>query len=224
MKNIKVTILSQPTDKQLQIITDAAALTQIKGYKPGTKPFSIDLVKRLVSMGHTSLLEFANLTIFIENASRVFLSQIVRHRLSSYTSQSQQYQKHNGFDFVIPEDIKATELYADYIQFMHDAERLYGKLEEQVGRDSARYVLPGATCNNLLMSANLREWMTVIIPQRLCLRNTVETQYIMRLLLDRLKGTPLRDLFLLSGPACCHGTCDQGSMSCGKPFKMEDLL
>lgn len=224
MKNIKVTILNQPTKDQLRIITDAAALTQIKGYKPGTRPFNIDLVKRLVSMGHTSLLEFANLTVFIENASRVFLSQITRHRLSSYTSQSQQYQKHHGFDFLIPNDIQGTELQADYIAFMEQAEKLYGKLEAHVGRDTARYVLPGATCNNLLMSANLREWMTVIIPQRLCLRNTVETQYIMRLLLDKLKGTPLCDLFLLSGPACCHGTCDQGSMSCGKPFKMEQIL
>lgn len=224
MKNIKVTILSQPSGDQLRIITDAAALTQIKGYKPGTKPFSIDLVKRLVKMGHTSLLEFAQLTVFIENASRVFLSQITRHRMASYTSQSQQYQKHHGFDFVIPEDIKATELYAEYIQFMHDAERLYGKLEEQVGRDTARYILPGATCNNLLMSANLREWLTVIIPQRLCLRNTAETRYIMKLILDQIKETPLKDLFLLSGPACCHETCDQGSMTCGKPFKMSDIL
>ncbi len=224
MKNIKVTILNQPSKDQLHIITDAAALTQIKGYKPGTKPFNINLVKRLVKMGHTSLLEFAQLTIFIENASRVFLSQITRHRLSSYTSQSQQYQKHNGFDFVIPDDLKNSKLLADYLIFMEQAENLYEKLEEEVGRDSARYVLPGATCNNLLMSANLREWMTVIIPQRLCLRNTVETQYIMRELLTQLKDTALRDLFLLSGPACCHGTCDQGSMSCGKPFKMEDIF
>lgn len=224
MKNIKITILDQPSPDQLRIITDAAALTQIKGYIPGTKPFSIELCKRLKDMGHTSLFEFAHLTVFIENASRIFLSQITRHRMASYTSQSQQYQKHHGFDFVIPEDIKQSEYYGTYLAFMEDAERLYSKLEASVGRDSARYVLPGATCNNLLMSANLREWLTVIIPQRLCLRNTTETQYIMKLILDKIKDAPLRDLFLLSGPACCSGTCDQGSMSCGKPFKMEELI
>lgn len=223
MKNIKVSIMDIPSESQLRLISDAAALTQIRGYIPGTKPFNIELCARLKAMGHSSLFEFAHLTVFIENASRVFLSQITRHRMASYTSQSQQYQKHHGFDFVIPDGLSDKNQLA-YISFMEQVEKLYGQLEEDAGRDVARYVLPGATCNNLLIGANLREWLEVIIPQRLCLRNTDETVYIMRLILSKLKDTPLRELFLLSGPSCCHSKCTQGKMSCGTPIKMESYL
>lgn len=182
------------------------------------------LVKKLMRMDHTSLLESIDLGVIIHGASRVFLSQITRHRMAMYMSGSQQYQLHLDFDYVIPEVIAKDPMAKDLFEStMVNINDRYKQLESMVGRDAARYVLPGACRNQIFMKANIRSWQNVF-EQRICTRNTPETVDIMK---------QIRSLFIKEGygvffekqglPTCVFGTCNQGTMTCGVPLEVEDL-
>ena len=66
-----------------------------------------EFVSRILSMGHESVLEHASFTFAMEGVSRVLLAQITRHRLASYSVQSQRYVKESCFEFVVPPEIEA---------------------------------------------------------------------------------------------------------------------
>ena len=63
-------------------------------------------INMIVSMGHESVLEHVSFTFGIEGVSRSLTHQLVRHRIASYSQQSQRYVKEVQFEYVIPEDIK----------------------------------------------------------------------------------------------------------------------
>ena len=48
-----------------------------------------DFINRLIAMGHESIFEHASFTFGIEGVSRVLLAQLTRHRLASFSVQSQ---------------------------------------------------------------------------------------------------------------------------------------
>ena len=67
-----------------------------------------DFIGKLMDMGHESILEHASFTFGIEGVSRVLLAQITRHRIASFSVQSQRYVSYeNGFGYIIPESIIA---------------------------------------------------------------------------------------------------------------------
>ena len=63
------------------------------------------LVRKLVSMGHFSTLEHVTFTFAIEGVSRVLTHQLVRHRIASYSQQSQRYVKEHNFETIMPPSI-----------------------------------------------------------------------------------------------------------------------
>ena len=63
------------------------------------------LVRKLVSMGHFSTLEHVTFTFAIEGVSRVLTHQLVRHRIASYSQQSQRYVKEHDFETIVPPSI-----------------------------------------------------------------------------------------------------------------------
>ena len=228
MNNIKVTLAHAPTAEDLGLMTGAARMTQVRGLMPDGEPLNVKLLGKLLKMGHTSVLEHASFSVIIDGATRVFLAQITRHRIASYTSASQQYQLHDGFNYLEPpwddfpllDEAEREELKAVYADFMDMADGVYVRLEKALGRDWARYVLPGACRNVLLITATLREWFTIIFPQRLCRRNTPETILIAGKALGIAADNGMEELCKHTGPACItRGYCDQGSMACGRPYK-----
>lgn len=73
-------------------------------------------VRRLIKMGHESVLEHATLSFMIET-DRATANQIVRHRLLSFSQQSQRYVKYNNLEVIIPERHDMTHRilrYEDY--------------------------------------------------------------------------------------------------------------
>lgn len=63
-------------------------------------------INRLVSMGHESPLEHAVFNFAIEGVSRSLTHQFVRHRIASYSQQSQRYVNlEDSFKYVIPKKI-----------------------------------------------------------------------------------------------------------------------
>src|SRR5512144_1720633 len=64
-------------------------------------------VEKLAAIGHLSPIEHISFTFGIEGISRACSHQLVRHRLASYSQQSQRYVKEEHFDYIIPPSIKA---------------------------------------------------------------------------------------------------------------------
>ena len=65
------------------------------------------LVRQLGAMGHTSTFEHVSFTFAIEGVSRVLTHQLVRHRIASYSQQSQRYVKEHDFAMIVPHTIEA---------------------------------------------------------------------------------------------------------------------
>ena len=77
----------------------------------------------LVERGHMSPFEHASFTFGIEDVSRSFLAQISRHRIASFSVQSQRYV-HDNFGAVIPEAIKenveCNDIYKQTIESLYN--------------------------------------------------------------------------------------------------------
>ena len=62
----------------------------------------------LSDLGHASPIEHASFTFGIEGVSRTLLAQITRHRIASFSVQSQRYVRLDDFRYVTPPEIEAT--------------------------------------------------------------------------------------------------------------------
>ncbi|MFR2314868.1 FAD-dependent thymidylate synthase [Terrisporobacter sp.] len=86
-------------------------------------------VNMLVSMGHESPLEHANFTFAVEGVSRSLTHQLVRHRIASYSQQSQRYVKETQFEYVVPKDIANNiHLKKHYEKHMQESQELYNEI------------------------------------------------------------------------------------------------
>ena len=65
-------------------------------------------VNMLANIGHESPLEHVSFTFAIEGISRACTHQIVRHRIASYSQQSQRYVKLEQFEYIIPPAIESN--------------------------------------------------------------------------------------------------------------------
>ncbi len=117
-------------------------------------------IEMLINSGHLSVLEHSYATFRIKGGSRAFTHQIVRHRLSSFTQQSQRYVDEKNFEYIIPDSIlKNSEAKKIFTDFMDTAKKTYHKLRDlKIKKEDARFVLPNATESEIVISANLREW------------------------------------------------------------------
>ena len=83
-------------------------------------------VNMLINLQHESPLEHTSFTFAIEGVSRALTHQLVRHRIASFSQQSQRYVKEKQFDFIVPRDIKKdSELVDYYYQHMFMTQALY---------------------------------------------------------------------------------------------------
>ena len=223
MKNISVSLITKPDFDVPAVIGGLAKLTQHKKeFQPTSHEDGLKIMKALVDMGHTSLLECADFGFIFGSTSRVFLAQITRHRHASYTSGSQQYQDHDGFPYIVPDSILCNDkALTEYKRVMSEIDYVYRFMKEQgISKDDARYVLPGAAANHLYAKFNLREIVCVIMTQRLCRRNTPEPLHNVRQMVQRLIEAGFEDCVRFGGCACVtEGKCDQGKFCCGKPYK-----
>lgn len=229
MYEITVKLITKPNVDPITLIGGLARLTQLKKeFEPTSRERGLKILDFITQAGHTSLLEHAHFGFVIQGASRVFLAQIVRHRVASYLSQSQQYQDHDNFPYVTPASIAGDERACRaYTELMKFANETYIFIKScGIDKDDARYVIPGAARNDLFITMNARELIFAAFPQRLCKRNTPETQYAMKKLLKTLVDEDYGQLFQYAGPTCViHGHCNEGRMACGNPYKnWEELI
>jgi thymidylate synthase (FAD) len=121
-------------------------------------------VRMLIQNGHFSVFEHACATFRISGTSRAFTHQIVRHRMASFTQQSQRYVNEETFRFIEPPSIQANpEGHELYLDFMERARDVYYRLQESgIRKEDARFVLPNAVESEIVITANLREWRHII--------------------------------------------------------------
>ncbi len=176
------------------------------------------LLREIVNAGHHSVIEHATFSFSIEGISRACSHQIVRHRLASYSQQSQRYVRYDAIEPVVPpriaEDPAAEE------RFTMAMERLMGTytalLEMGIPAEDARFVLPNAMPTNIVVTMNARE-LNHFITLRSCMRSQWEIRAVALEMLDLAReATPL--LFERAGPPCARGPCPEGERSCGQPW------
>ena len=143
--------------------------------------------------------------------------QLVRHRLASYSQQSQRYVKENAFDYIIPPSVQANpEAKEVFLRQMAAIQECYNQLITlEIPREDARYVLPNACETKIVMTMNARSLYN-FFQQRLCFRAQWEIRALAEAMRQELiKVSPL--LFSKTGPSCeIDGYCSQGKMSCGR--------
>lgn len=173
------------------------------------------LVRKVLSMGHASTLEHVAFTFGVEGISRAASHQLVRHRIASYSQQSQRYVTAD-FGYVTPATVGGRPaLRREYERHMAASSRLYGKLTEAgIPAEDARFVLPNATETKILITMNARE-LHHFFSLRTCRRAQWEIRAMaLRMLAIAMEKAPL--LFEGAGPGCVRGRCPEGKMSCGK--------
>ncbi|HNW27203.1 MAG TPA: FAD-dependent thymidylate synthase [Spirochaetota bacterium] len=161
--------LTKPTVTLLAITPNAEKLIEEAGR---TCYLSLDriaegseksFIRNCIKRGHHSILEHASASFRITGASRSFTHQLVRHRLASFSQQSQRYVDEAGFNYVIPDSVLADEEAAGIFRdFMARAEETYRILRDRgIRKEDARFVLPNASESQIVFSANFRELRTV---------------------------------------------------------------
>ncbi len=174
------------------------------------------LLEKILALGHLSVLEHAVFTFAVEGISRACSHQLVRHRLASFSQQSQRYVSHRErFAAVVPPSIAARpELQRRYAELLDEIHRLYRDLVEAgVPPEDARFVLPNAAQTKLVLTMNARE-LRHFFALRCCRRAQWEIRELASAMLHIVRAAAPQ-LFAGAGPACLNGHCPEGSLTCG---------
>lgn len=188
----------------------------------------IDNLRHALSGGHESVAEHAVFTFQVEGISRACSHQLVRHRLASYSQQSQRYVNMNSFKYVTPKSISECEkkIYttmgdADWFApttvwewAMDEMSSLYNQMVEAgIPEEDARYILPNACCTNITVSMNARE-LRHMAGERMCARAQNEIRELVTKMVE-LASEVAPILFEGVGPKCERlGKCPE-IKSCG---------
>ncbi|MFW9603368.1 MAG: FAD-dependent thymidylate synthase [Trichlorobacter sp.] len=174
-------------------------------------------IDKIMSLGHHSVLEHASFSFGVEGISRVTSHQLVRHRVASYSQQSQRYVSHvTAFDAITPPSIAANpEAAARFQEAIAHAHRAYAELVAAgIEPEDARYLLPNATETKIVITMNARQLLH-FFQLRCCERAQWEIRAMATEMLALVRPVaPV--IFQKAGPGCVAGPCPEGPFCCGK--------
>ena len=144
------------------VLEFAARVCYASDDKMGTAPgFTYQRMRE----GHWDVIEHVSATFLIEGVSRTMTHQLVRHRLGSYSQESQRYTKLDkvrarGATYVLPpsieKNIDALTLFDDLMTVLEEG---YDQLVNlKIPKEDARFVLPNAGTTRIVVTMNLRSW------------------------------------------------------------------
>lgn len=243
---MKVELISH-TENPQKVVACAAKLCYSKTGAVGlmddmTDEAAAKFVRRLSSYGHDSPIEHASFTFAVEGVSRALLAQLTRHRIASYSVQSQRYVNMTDFKYIIPPDIDADDemrtkfidgMNADALRYVELRESLTKQHEEALVKEfhysqevahskaekfanqDARFALPSACATNLVMTMNARS-LCHFFNLRCCNRAQWEIRELAMKMYELVY--PLApDIFDNAGPGCViDWNCPEGSLCCGR--------
>ena len=173
-----------------------------------------------MASGHESVLEHAVFTFRVEDISRVTLAQLTRHRLASFSVQSQRYVKLEDPELVVPDSIRTSAFAAEAESSMRYMLYLYHRMVEAgIPAEDARYITPQAVPTSLIVTMNARE-LRHFFSLRCCNRAQWEIRKLANEMLKLCKKeAPI--LFENAGPGCIRGKCPE-KRSCGDPKSKQE--
>ncbi len=193
----------------------------------------------LMSYGHMSPIEHVSFTFAVEGVSRSLTHQLVRHRIASYSQQSQRYVKLDQFEYIVPPAIEADDVAKNlFVEQMEGAQKVYDEIVERLkykyiedgmnekpaekkAIEDARYVFPNACETKVVFTMNARSLMN-FFHHRCCDRAQWEIRNMAEQMVHEVKKVaPI--LFKNAGPSCVAGPCPEGKMCCGKLKEMREL-
>lgn len=203
-------------------------------------------LEKLLDIGHESPIEHISFTFAVEGVSRALTHQLVRHRMASYSQQSQRYVKLSQFEYVVPPSIERNELAKVlYKKTMEETQDRYNLLVEMLFEDNyltlvkdgisedrarkdaekkaiedARYIFPNACESKIVLTMNARS-LKNFFKQRCCERAQWEIRELAIEML-RLVKPVAPSIFKNAGPSCVSGPCEEGSMTCGKIVEVRE--
>lgn len=240
---MKVTLIAHTPDPERLVAASAKlcySAADIGTVTDGlTDEKTASFVDMLSSIGHESPIEHAVFTFGIEGVSRSLLAQLTRHRIASYSVQSQRYVREKAFEYVLPPEIESIPEAADeYRRAMAEDQAHYDRLTallkekhlrqmlsdgmdekaaaraaEKKAIEDARFVLPNACTTKIMMTMNARSLQN-FFRHRCCRRAQWEIRELAEQMYALCMGVAPH-LFKNAGPSCVHGACHEGKMSCG---------
>jgi thymidylate synthase (FAD) len=176
-----------------------------------------NFLEKIMSLGHQSVLEHASFTFGIEGISRVTTHQLVRHRIASFSQQSQRYVSHTErFSAVIPPTIAGRpEVLARFEAQLAALHQAYAEMVAAgIPAEDARYILPNATETKIIVTMNARELLH-FFELRCCERAQWEIR-AMAVEMLKLVRPVAPVIFKDAGPGCLTGPCPEGTLTCGR--------
>ena len=185
-----------------------------------------EFIEDVVNSGHTSPVEHVQLSFAIEGISRALTHQLVRHRIASYSQQSQRYVDGSNFDYILPPAIAANPASKERFELcMEQIGSAYREIREMLvanGRtatqasEDARFVLPQAAETRIVVSMNCRSLLH-FFEERCCSRAQWEIRIMANQMLKLAKqAVPV--VFAQAGAKCERlGYCPEGEkFTCGR--------
>ena len=249
---MKVKLITHTPDAE-KLVAEAAKLCYAKSdidtLSENLTPVKVEsFLSFLSDVGHESPVEHVSFTFGIEGVSRALLAQITRHRIASFSVQSQRYVSKCDFTFVTPPEIEALpEAKEEFIRAMNEDAEHYESLREKLmkhhletnlaagmdeasarkaaekkANEDARFVLPNACDTRIIMTMNVRS-LHNFFRLRCCNRAQWEIRELACEMLKICRETcPL--LFAKAGPSCLWGKCSEGAYSCGQIDEVRKAL
>lgn len=174
------------------------------------------ILRKAVERGHTSVVEHASFTFNVAGISRACSHQLVRHRIASYSQQSQREIKPNEEEFVTPPAIKSNSKAKEkFHNLMREIWKTYQDLieEEDVSQEDSRFVLPNATKTNIVVTMNGRSLLN-FFELRTCMHAQWEIRAVANKMLSEAKEVAPK-IFENAGPPCKRrNTCPENDSDC----------
>lgn len=204
---MKVTLLRHTADPEL--LTGMAAALCYNGK-------NLDAARnRAMGSGHESVSEHCTFSFLVEDVSRVLLAQLTRHRLASYSVQSQRYCGVEP-EWIVPPKIKERGFELTYLKRCNECYDTFCDMVKcGVPDEDARYVIPQGVQCRLMLTMNVRE-LRHFFSLRCCERAQWEIRDLANRMLA-LCAEKASALFWDAGPGCVRGHCPEGTKSCGNP-------
>jgi thymidylate synthase (FAD) len=223
---LKVVLLNHTKDPDRICAAAAQSCYSDKGasalFESTTEEKAARMIGKVTEMGHLSVVEHAHFTFSVEGVSRSLTHQLVRHRIASYSQQSQRYVSMEESSYVLPPSVAGDpEARKRFVEAMDSAWSAYRELAKKVPKEDARYVLPNACHTNITVTMNARE-LWHFFRLRCCRRAQWEIRMMAwKMLAEVRKVAPV--LFAEAGPGCFRGTCPEGEYTCGKPYAKGEM-
>jgi len=181
--------------------------------------YYLHLIDRVLAQGHDSIAEHVNYTFRISGISRVCSHQLVRHRIASFSQQSQRHVIPTGENtdwYVIPLTVldkpRGKEIFNRVIEQVIGN---YNALKQMgVPIEDCRFLLPNATKTEIVMTMNARSLWN-LFDHRICNKAQWEIRKMAIMMLHILTNCSPK-LFGNWKPKC-----DRCKEPCGKKLDLE---